>query len=203
MWISEDEARKGIVAIASEQSQSRFYLRLDKAVGIRIPASALAIKAGLRSRKARTNPLPLNPSETKPNPKSGAPESSETDADGGEMIDIRDLFLRLCRGLPQILGLGLIGAAIAAAAALLLGPVLPVSTSARVMFSFSGYERGLYPDKSKFQPDDIRAPDVVADALSRQQLSGNEDLQGKIRGAVTIEASFRQTSSRSATACAQ
>lgn len=95
--------------------------------------------------------------------------------------------MRLCRGLPQILGLGLLGAAAAAAAAILLGPVLPVSTSARVMFSFSGYERGLYPDKSKFQPDDIRAPDVVADALGRQQLSGSEDYQGRIRGALTIE----------------
>ena len=103
------------------------------------------------------------------------------------MIDIRDLFLRLCRGLPQILGLGLLGAAIAAAAAFLFSPVLPVATSARVMFSFSGYEKGQYPDKSKFQADDLRAPDVVAEALTRQQLSKSEDYQGKIRGALTVE----------------
>ena len=104
-----------------------------------------------------------------------------------EILDIRELFHRLFRGLAQIIGLGLLGAAVGAVITLVLSPTLPVSTEARVMFSFSGYERGQYPDKSKFQPDDLRAPDVIADALASLKLDTSQDYQGAVRGAITIE----------------
>jgi hypothetical protein len=57
----------------------------------------------------------------------------------------------------------------------------------RVTFAFSGYGRGEYPDHSKFQPDDVRAPDIIVEALKRQGLEITESFQGKVRAALTIE----------------
>jgi hypothetical protein len=141
----------------------------------------------LQSRWAQPHPNPLNPPEKQSTPESKDGAHHETDVGPGEVADLRDLISRLFRGLPQILGLGLLGAAAAAVIALVFSPVLPVATSARVMFSFSGYERGQYPDKSKFQPDDLRAPDIVSEALDREKLGTSDDIQGKVRGALTIE----------------
>jgi hypothetical protein len=125
--------------------------------------------------------------EKQPIPEPRSESAPEADPEEGGVLDLRDIVSRLFRGLAQILALGLLGAAIAAAAALIFSPVLPISTSARVMFSFTGYERGQYPDKSKFQPDDLRAPDIVSEALERAKLGTSDDIQGKVRGALTIE----------------
>jgi hypothetical protein len=57
----------------------------------------------------------------------------------------------------------------------------------RVTFASSGYGKGEYPDHSKFQPDDLRAPDIIVEALKRQRLDATGDFQGKIRAALTIE----------------
>ena len=57
----------------------------------------------------------------------------------------------------------------------------------RVTFAFDGYGKGEYPDHSKFQPDDIRAPDVIVDALKQQGLEATDDFQSKVRAALTIE----------------
>jgi len=107
--------------------------------------------------------------------------------DPDDSIDLRDLFTRIGRGLSQIIGLALIGLVIAATISLLLNRVQPVATSTRVVFSFPGFERGEYPDKSKFQPDDLRAPAVIAEAIRRKGLDTSSDFQSKIRGAVSIE----------------
>ena len=113
-----------------------------------------------------------------------APDSPDFPDDS---IDLRDLFMRIARGLPQIVGLALVGLVVAAIGAWALSRVQPVVTSTRVVFSFPGFERGEYPDKSKFQPDDLRAPAVVAEALRRQGLDTSSEFQSKIRGALSVE----------------
>ncbi|MDD2762753.1 MAG: hypothetical protein PHE83_02130 [Opitutaceae bacterium] len=100
---------------------------------------------------------------------------------------MREIWARLARGLPQILGLAALGLAIAAIIYLAASPFTTATTSMRVTFAFNGFERGEYPDHSKFQPDDLRASDVVVEALKRDGLNADEEFQGKIRAAITIE----------------
>jgi hypothetical protein len=104
-----------------------------------------------------------------------------------DAIDLRDLFVRIMRGLPQIIGLALIGLVVAAAGYMVYSPYKSVSTTTRVSFSFPGFEKGEYPDKSKFQADDLRSPDVVAEAIKRCGLDVSADYQGKIRAALNVE----------------
>jgi hypothetical protein len=104
-----------------------------------------------------------------------------------EVIDLRDIFKKLGRGLRQILGLALLGAAIAAIGYLIASPSRSVSTSTRVIFSFDGFEKGEYPDHSKFQPDDLRAPEIINEALKQQGLDTTNELQSQIRAALNIE----------------
>lgn len=102
-------------------------------------------------------------------------------------IDLRELWGRLLRGWPKILGLALLGLAVGATAYFAAGPFLSVSTATRVVFSFSGYERGEYPDRSKFQADDLRAPEIISEALKRQGLDASEGFQSQVRAALSIE----------------
>lgn len=112
-------------------------------------------------------------------------ESSDRDQEFG--FDLRDLIRRLAGGFYQILGLGALGLAIAAIAFALLSPALTVQTTTRVIFSFPGFERGVYPDGSKFQPDDLRAPAIIAEAMRRQGIDLSDDAQSKVRNAISIE----------------
>lgn len=107
--------------------------------------------------------------------------------DMDDTIDLRELFARVWRGLPQILGLLLICGTIGAGVALVSSRIQPVNTTTRVVFSFAGFERGEYPDKSKFQPDDLRAPAIIAEALRRQALDTSSNFQSKVRGSLSIE----------------
>jgi hypothetical protein len=102
-------------------------------------------------------------------------------------IDLRDIFKRLGRGLGQILGLAMLGTVIAMVGNLVSRPWQSVSTSTRVVFSFPGFEKGEYPDHSKFQPDDLRAPEIIAEALKQQGLDTSDEFQSQIRGALSIE----------------
>ena len=112
---------------------------------------------------------------------------AQSDFNNEDSIDLRDLFFRLTRGLFQIFGFALLGLAIAMGISLALSRVQPSSTTTRVTFTFPGFERGEYPDKSKFQPDDLRAPAILAEALHRQNLDTSSGFQSKIRGALSIE----------------
>ena len=105
-----------------------------------------------------------------------------------DSIDFGELFGRLKRGLPMILGLAALGLALAAGAYYVGGQYLSVSTNTRVVFSFTGFEKGEYPDKSKFSPDDLRAPDNIAEALKRKGLAASEETQTQVRAALNIEA---------------
>jgi hypothetical protein len=104
-----------------------------------------------------------------------------------DAIDLRDLFVRVMRGLPQIIGLALLGLVLAAGGYLIVSPFQNVSTSTRVSFAYPGFEKGEYPDKSKFQADDIRSPDVIVEALRRRGLDTSPEFQGKVRAAVSVE----------------
>ena len=125
------------------------------------------------------NSVPPNPSE-----RASARDYVDNTNDS---IDVRDLIARIGRGFSQVVGLALVGLVVGGTISLLLNRVQPVATSTRVVFSFPGFERGEYPDKSKFQPDDLRAPAVVAEAIRRQGLDTSSQVQSKIRGAISIE----------------
>ena len=116
------------------------------------------------------------------NPSSQAPSPYEDDS-----IDFGELFGRLKRGLPLIAGLVSLGLAITAGSYYASGAFQTVSTTTRVVFSFPGFERSEYPDKSKFSPDDLRSPEIVAEALKRKGLATSEKTQSEIRAALSIE----------------
>jgi hypothetical protein len=103
-------------------------------------------------------------------------------------IDFAELFARLRRGLPLTVGLGLLGLAFAGAIYVAAGLFLNVATTTRVVFSFPGFEKGEYPDKSKFSPDDLRSPEIISEALKRKGLDTTEAAQSKVRAALSIEA---------------
>lgn len=102
-------------------------------------------------------------------------------------IDLAGLLERIRRGIPLTLGLACIGLAIAAIAIVAAGPFQNVNTATRVVFSFPGFERGEYPDQSKFSPDDIRSPEIVAEALRRKDIEATADTQAQVRSALSIE----------------
>jgi hypothetical protein len=112
---------------------------------------------------------------------------NESDDSIQDALDIRELLQRLGHGLTQILGLALLGVAIAAIGYLVLSPFRPASTSTRVIFAFDGFERGEYPDHSKFQSEDVRAPEIVAEGLRKLNLETTDVFQSQIRGALNIE----------------
>jgi ElaB/YqjD/DUF883 family membrane-anchored ribosome-binding protein/peptidoglycan hydrolase-like protein with peptidoglycan-binding domain len=114
------------------------------------------------------------------------PHHETTEFVQDDAIDLRDLFNRILRGLPQIIGLALLGLVLTSTAYLIYSPFESVSTSTRITFAFPGFEKGEYPDRSKFQPTDILAPAVIAEALKHQGLDSSSDMQGKIRSALVV-----------------
>src|SRR5215216_493364 len=96
------------------------------------------------------------------------PHNAPSDQD--EVIDFGELLGRLRAGFPTTLGLAFLGASLATILWLCTGPFQTATVSTRVVFSFSGFEKGEYPDRSKFQADDLRSPEIIADALKRKGL---------------------------------
>ena len=104
-----------------------------------------------------------------------------------DAIDFAELFARMRRGLAVTLGLSFLGLALGLGVALLSANKRPVESTLRVTFGFPGFDRGTYPNGAKFQPDDIRAPDVINEAIKRLDLRvESTDLASKLRGAITI-----------------
>jgi hypothetical protein len=104
-----------------------------------------------------------------------------------DSIDFTELLARLRRGVWFTLGLALIGLAVGIALTLVAATRQPAVSTLRVTFGFPGFERGAYPNGTKFQPDDIRAPDVVNEAIKKIVSDGQSpDLASKIRGAISI-----------------
>jgi hypothetical protein len=114
------------------------------------------------------------------------PADSRAFADD-DAIDLAGLISCLRRGLPKTMALSALGLAVGAIIFVVTGPFLEIQTTSRVAFSFSGFEKGLYPDQSKFQVDDLRAPDNILEALRGMELDTSEKFQSQIRAALTIE----------------
>lgn len=104
-----------------------------------------------------------------------------------DAIDLTELVARVRRGLPLILGLACIGLSVAAVLFAATGIFVSTNTTSRVIFSFSGFEKAEYPDKSKFSPDDLRSPEIVAEALKRKGIDATDELQAKVRAALSVE----------------
>ena len=104
-----------------------------------------------------------------------------------DSIDFAELWARLRKGLPLILGLAFTGLALGTLISLAVTTKQSAVSTLRVTFGFPGFERGTYPNGTKFQPDDVRAPDVVNEAIKRLGIqNGATDLSTKIRGAIGI-----------------
>lgn len=103
-----------------------------------------------------------------------------------DSIDFAELFARIKRGLPLSLGLACLGLGLGIVLSLILAYKQPAVSTLRVTFSFPGFERGIYPNGTKFQPDDVRAPDVINEAINRLGLKNNPELASRIRGAIII-----------------
>jgi hypothetical protein len=114
----------------------------------------------------------------------GMPKPIHEPNDG---LDVREIVRRWCIGIPQIVAFTLIGVAFAGIIHLLRTPNLPVTTSTRVVFSFKGFEKGEYPDHSKFNPNDLRAPDIIQSALTQIGLGNNLAIQSRVSDALVIE----------------
>ena len=113
---------------------------------------------------------------------SPAPSPYEDDS-----IDLAELFARINRQLPLIVGLAALGLALGVVGYFASGLFSDQTTSTRVVFSFPGFEKGEYPDKSKFQADDLRSPEVIAEALKRKGMTANEAIQSKVRAGITVQ----------------
>ncbi|HWA24538.1 MAG TPA: hypothetical protein VG734_02605 [Lacunisphaera sp.] len=104
-----------------------------------------------------------------------------------DRIDFAGLFTYLRRGLRLILSLAALGLAAGIAISLLLSYKQAAVSTLRVTFGFSGFERGTYPNGAKFQPDDIRAPDIVNEAIKHLGVHDlTPDLATKVRGAIGV-----------------
>jgi len=111
-----------------------------------------------------------------------APSPYEDDS-----IDFAKLFGRLKRRLPLIIGLAALGLALGAVGYFTSAQYSEQIISARVVFSFPGFERGEYPDKSKFQADDLRSPEIIAEALKRKGFAANVVVQSNVRAGISVQ----------------
>jgi len=116
------------------------------------------------------------------NPSSLGPSPYEDDS-----IDFAELFSRLKQQLPLIIGLAALGLALGAVGYFTSGLFTDQTTSTRVVFSFPGFEKGEYPDKSKFEADDLRSPEIIAEALKRKGFAANEAVQSKVRAGISVQ----------------
>jgi hypothetical protein len=114
------------------------------------------------------------------------PLSSDSDL-AYESIDVRGLWNCLARGCAQIIGLALLGFMLAVLISWSTTQVSFVPVSMRVAFAFSGFEKGQYPDGSKFQPDDLRSPAIVAEALKRLNFDNAIGVDGAIPANLSVE----------------
>ncbi len=104
-----------------------------------------------------------------------------------DSIDFAELFARIRRGFVITMGLALLGLAAGLLISLAATSKQTAVSTLRVTFGFPGFERGTYPDGSNFLPDDVRAPDIVNEAIKRLGLQNlGPDATSRIRGAIGI-----------------
>lgn len=101
-------------------------------------------------------------------------------------IDFVQIFRKLRANFLRILGLATITAVCGVLIGLLLLGTGRRESKMRVSFAFPGFERGEYPDGSNFSTEDLRAPDVIAAALTKRNLKLSEDSRTQLRGLISI-----------------
>ena len=104
-----------------------------------------------------------------------------------DSIDFGELYGRINSQLPLIIGLAALGLALGAMGYFTSSLLNDQTTSTRVVFSFPGFEKGEYPDKSKFEADDLRSSENVAEALKRKGFAANETVQSKVRAGISVQ----------------
>lgn len=123
--------------------------------------------------------------QSNPRPTANPAEPNETDY-LEEGIHWREVFGRVWRGSPQIVGLALVGFVLAAVFAFFNFNNQPIETSLRVGLAYPGFERNEYPDGSKFVADDLRAADIIQGAMVRLKLGDNPQLQSQLTNSLSI-----------------
>lgn len=104
-----------------------------------------------------------------------------------DTIDLADLLRRLRTGLPATLGLAFLGLAVGILIGLVATSRETTVSTLRVTFGFPGVEHGKYPNGSNFHPDDVRAPDVVNEAIKQLGIpNATPELASRVRGAISI-----------------
>jgi len=132
--------------------------------------------------KSSPVPKPMDQAST------GNEAISDERANGNEeLFDFGKIVDRLRKGLNQIVALTLLGLVIAAIGCWITSSTRPVPTSLQVIYTFPGFDKGEYPDHSKFQGNDLIAPQIVSEALKREQPEAPRDFQSSIRGALLVE----------------
>jgi hypothetical protein len=101
--------------------------------------------------------------------------------------DFQEILQRISRGRYLILATTFLGLGLSTLFFIVFSPLVNARTSTRVTFAFDGYSKGEYPDHSKFDPDDIRAPEIIAEAMRRQNIDSTGTLQSTVRSGLTIE----------------
>jgi hypothetical protein len=112
---------------------------------------------------------------------------SNYDIKDRQLIDFKIIFKKLISTIPRSIGLSLLGLVLSILIFLIYYDFSNISTSTRVVFSFKGYNNGLYPDKSKFSYQDLIAPDIIHTAVLNCNLDLSESYQNKITQSISIE----------------
>jgi hypothetical protein len=104
-----------------------------------------------------------------------------------DSIDFRDLFRRLKQGVAATLGLTFLGLALGITLGLVMAKTQTRISTLRVAFGFPGAEGGVYPNGAKFQSDDLRAPDLINEALDKLGIQDpNGVLASRLRGSISV-----------------
>ncbi len=118
---------------------------------------------------------------------SDQPNQATIDHEEVDVIDLRALGRRLLTGIPQTLGLAAIALALGVCLFVISSRRLGVDSTTRVVFSFTNFDQGKYPDGSNFQADDLRSPELIEIALQRLGLDSTQGSQSELRAAISIE----------------
>lgn len=112
------------------------------------------------------------------------PALPETDYNASATI--QDILAQLHKGLMFIIGLTCLGLSAGGLLGLIGSYNSPTNSSLRVTFAFTGFDKGIYPGGTKFSPDDIRAPDVINEAIKKLGIAAPPQFASTVRGAITI-----------------
>ncbi len=104
-----------------------------------------------------------------------------------EEINLWDLVDTILKHRKKVALITAIAMFLALMSTFIFQPIAP-QTTARLAFLYPSFERGLYPDGSRFQAEDLLAPDLISTALQQAGLSGSNMEVTKFRSYLAIHA---------------